>query len=1131
MAGFLKIVCKYCLYSLLLVGVGLGLVLFVWWMEWPLFSVAVMLGAIALLILLVMVVRQLRVWFNKRRYVHHVLTTDPSLLAQEAPSIEPSSITRAWERGMGVLRNSPRGRRENPVHTQPWVIQFGTPGSIACTASSGSEPLRWHFLPDMVLLELDDVFLSPTPTPEQHDAWEFLLSRLLETRGGTTRRRAAGTAPEALLATVDARALGGDSLEPVTSRARQLHARLRELQTLFEARIPLYVTVTGLEALPGMTSLLKTLSRDQRAELLGERFPLPDEAHTSLLSPEACAARAVDQAARTLRRALLTRAAEGFPPDGDELQLFSGLARLQQGLTVFLEPLFRLTPHMSAPLLRGIVFVAGTESHAIEQHSLLMSTTLQTTPSAQASTFTADLLSRVLPAERAIPQASGVSSLRERFWGLGFACWYLALFVFCGLTAATTVYNWNTLRNAPDYSAEAPADKTFQRLHYFEDALRRWWLPSLGLDRMEVEREAANTRYVTDMRQQIPATLLALTTAQGPRQKNEKQLELIQRLLWLSEAVDLRRSEGSAAALREQPFPAASGAETVWSTSFGDAFLNYLDRESPDALAQITTALRTALQRALGQNESQLFERLTDFVNANLAHKSVTLSEFWPNIPRGSTAFMTVPPAYTAAGFADLSRRMSRLYADGTESPFTDKPFWKHYLADYAAVWHNYALNADQAWNNESTLSTLAALTAETNLIKTPSARLLARMASELQPLAGQDAPSWVNDVFLLNAMVALVSQTGETDPGEKLGTLSILLGTLKTGGPALAQIRDYLVETRDARGVFRAIAALREYEQSLQELRRTQLSPEGSFTLAAMHFGGKQYGDAAQSACTQAEARLGEVFRLLHVRPETGRARPGQTQPLSLSPAVALLRGQLRLAMHGIISEAALELQRQWEGNVLSLMALAPIDPGPLFAEKGVVRQFLAERAAPFMDRKIESFVPRMWDGHVFPFTEDFLQYAQKGSTISQVTPKESYDVRLRSQTSSVNPEALERLQYVEVSLAGPEGTTTLKNQNYPSEKVFTYKPGSSGGVTLRLSFPTLTLTRNYTNFVEFLYEFAYGERIFDPQDFPQSAERMELLNINRVVVRLLPANASEVLAAQDITPIPLPERIVKVW
>ena len=1172
MLEFLKKICKISLWGLLVLFLGAGLLLFVWWMGWPLFTVAVGIGVAGMVVLLFMAIRQIRIWLNKRRYVHHVLTNDPSLRPAEKTEIGESPMHLAWERGMSMFARSPRSRRENPFYSQPWGLLFGSEPSLEASPPAG-EPLRWHFLPDMVLLEISEAFLDPSPSAETRTAWEYFLSRLLEVR--------AKEPPESVLATVDAKALASGDTDALRRRARQLHARIRELLALYEARLPLYVTVTGLETVPGMRDLLDTLPDAERSRPLGECFPLPHDEAVCPLSPETCASRSVEQAVRRLRRVLITRAGEGAPPDGDDLSALSGLAGLEPGLAVFLEPLFRGTPHAAAPLLRGVLFTAGASSldapacpvppsapaRPISAPAALLADTLileplpvkdaghDETPPSQLTVapksahpepkiqadikacFTDELFSRILPGERPVRLHARNASLRERLTAIAFGGWYLALFVFCGLVAANTVYHWHSLRDAPAAAASpdrlTDAENTFRRMRHFEDADRRWWLPTLGLGRIGGEREKAKARFVGDMRELLPPALSSLSpvrTTRAPGKPDARQMERMQRLLWMSEAVDLRRRTGTADAMREQPFPATSADESgIWSLAFGDSFLAYLDREDDAALPSLTASLRNALRQNMGGNEARLFDQIVGITDETLSYRAVTLAEFWPNVPRGGRGFLAVRPSFTAAGYAELTRRMERLYADATGDSYTDKPFWRQYLADYADAWRTFAMNADRAWRDVDQVFTLENLTAEPEMVKTPSVRLLARMAAELRPLSA-NAPEWVNDVFLLNALTEASALSGDTDPGEKLGTLSILLGGLKTSDTALAQVRDYLLRTRDLRGLFRAVSALREYEQSLIELRQTMLSPEGSFTLAAIHYGGKQYGDAAQSAFSRAETQLQDAFRVLHVRPEQGRARAGQTQSAETSPAAVLLRGQLRLFAHAVVTKAAMELQRQWESNVLaaSLMSQAP---GPLFADQGVANLFLTERAAPFLNRQVGGYLSQNWNGEIFPFTEDFLTYIQQGQVASLITPKESYAVRLRSQTPSVNRDATERLQFLELSLAGEEGPTVLKNQNYPVEKTFTYKPSTSGGVTLRFNFPSLTLSVSYPSFPDFLRDFAYGERVFGIQNFPDSAERMEALNIRSITVRILPSNAGEVLAAEAAQPMPLPERIVKVW
>lgn len=1188
----------YYLMLLALAGIAAALVFgLAWWFDWPLLAGAVIICTLAACAVLYAAGRRLLIWRNKRRYIHEVLDSDPAKRAVEA---EIGPMAAAWREGMACLSRTPLARRENPAYARPWAILLGREGSGARTlaqAAAGeplgpgrTAPLRWHFLPEAVLLEPGRDFVSASPSPQNEADWEDLLAGI-----ASARKR---EPLNAVIVTTDAPSLlAADAEEAMRASGRRIRSRIRDLLAVSSASLPVYVLVTKLDRLPGMAGFLRALPPEDDG-FLGAVFDLPDgPSAPGPATPAASADEALMRCAAGVRERIM-RHALASPPEGDVLYAPESLSGLRKGLTALLETLFQPTPHDLSPLLRGVLFTSSRQDDpsqtaeketaagrpATGQLSALPEPNMPLNPNAprllsaspmplsfasEAASpgprngsegrprFVASLFSRLIPGDRNLfrPVARRVSG------GLlcsGLAAWYLLLFAFCGIIAANVIHNGQSLRAAsaegilkPGPDGTTPSALPFltdpaalsdplvlsgARIGILRDAERRWWFPALGLDRVQAERREEEARFAARMRDVVMPQVLASVT-QAPRRKAGIPYDQLRRLLWLQETAAVKRDTGGVAAMREQPFPAPGEKGSPWTLAFGEHYLRYVDLLDGASLSMLQSRLADAANRLLSGNGDSLFAYLETLINTEQVRNTVPLSRFWPSVPAGSPHFASVPPIYTAQGYAALRENMLHMLgmnANGDGANLEDQPFWKAYQARYIAAWADFAANADNAWMNVTRVDSLYEIGTLGPRETDPYLRLLDCMATELEPVRkSAAAPAWVKDLYLVHALSELVRLSGDVKPESLLATPSVIAGAFNSSVRDLDVLRARLLERRDVSSLLKAITALRNYQASLQDLRGVLGSNEGSLELARVQFGGKAYGDPDKSGFAQADRYLTDMLKALGIFPEKSRDAQDRPDLGTRSPSAALLYGPVRFLAHAVTCTAASELQRQWQSSVVAPGSLVPEADRieALFGDQGLVTAFLANNAAPFLNREVGSYGPRRWKGIDFPFAADFLNFAQQGQVARVNAPKDAYEIPIVSQTGGVNPDASERLQYAELTLNCRKENFTLRNSNYPEEKVFTYKPAECGPARLDLSFPSLKLRYEYESFPDFLAEFSYGEREFGPQDFPQAADRMNELGLRRITVRMLPENAAEVLAAQGMPSSPLPERITSVW
>ncbi len=85
------------------------------------------------------------------------------------------------------------------------------------------------------------------------------------------------------------------------------------------------------------------------------------------------------------------------------------------------------------------------------------------------------------------------------------------------------------------------------------------------------------------------------------------------------------------------------------------------DKTGTENLHKRLTALTTVF---LGQDVESIFKRLSQLSLARSPKDEFPLSRYWPNSPRASAGFASVPAIYTAAGYKHLSSRLDDLAAE-----------------------------------------------------------------------------------------------------------------------------------------------------------------------------------------------------------------------------------------------------------------------------------------------------------------------------------------------------------------------------------------------------------------------------------------------------------------------------------
>jgi len=280
-------------------------------------------------------------------------------------------LRRSFRRGLKSLQNlaSHRDRRLRV----PWFLLCGQAGSrppnlladARLSLSLGPPDdrdlasdlgLAWWFLDFGAVLDLaGDYVLRRDGHSSDAGGWRAFLHLLQQHRPERPL--------DGVILTLSCRDLlvesGDPDLQPrLYRRADILQSKLREAQKELGLLLPVYVAITGCEALPGFSSFVEALPASQRDELFGWSNPYRLDAEYR--------DRWADEAFSRIRRRLqnVQIAIHREPPSGrnaDRIFLFPDHVEILRGpVATTLRRLFETDAYQSPPMLRGIYLCGST---------------------------------------------------------------------------------------------------------------------------------------------------------------------------------------------------------------------------------------------------------------------------------------------------------------------------------------------------------------------------------------------------------------------------------------------------------------------------------------------------------------------------------------------------------------------------------------------------------------------------------------------------------------------------------------------------------------------------------------------------------------------------------------------------
>ncbi|MGC2855980.1 type VI secretion protein IcmF/TssM N-terminal domain-containing protein [Novispirillum sp. DQ9] len=265
--------------------------------------------------------------------------------------------------------------REHAANRQetPWIAMLGPPGSgksAALAAAGGGRPLlplegadaapaggAWAF-DQGIVIDVPGLALDwPRDGAEGSAAADQTWSAFLETAGKARPSRPI----DGVVLTIPAdRLIGPDALgrDALMAAGQALHRRLRDMESWFGLRLPVYLLVSRCDVVPGFTGFWSQVPVERHHEMFGWSNPHSVDAAFTPAWMDA----AFDDLAGALRGLQMSLAAAALPPVGDhdatgDLVLFPGaFDALRAPVRALAGLMFQSTAYREGFFLRGVYF-------------------------------------------------------------------------------------------------------------------------------------------------------------------------------------------------------------------------------------------------------------------------------------------------------------------------------------------------------------------------------------------------------------------------------------------------------------------------------------------------------------------------------------------------------------------------------------------------------------------------------------------------------------------------------------------------------------------------------------------------------------------------------------------------------
>jgi len=1144
-----------------------GAVLLARYEGWPTWAAAVMVASVLALVVLGLFLRR---YFYRRReasFIKRVVAQDQKSVdaapAQERKKLQ--ELQDRWTAAVRILRASKLKHRGDPLYTLPWFMIFGETASGKSTSVSharlttiltdagpakgiaGTRNCDWWFFEEAVVLDTTGRYAIPLDQEADREEWERFLSLLSRYRRREPLSGLVVTLP------VD-RLLGGDP-DKLAEYGRSIRLRVDQLMRTLGAKFPVYVLLTKLDLVLGMTALCDLLPKEERGQAMG--LLNADER----LAPEEFAGTALAHVSRRLKDMRLLLAVNAGQADGKAALFPDEFERLIPLIQAFIQGAFSENPYQETPYLRGFFISSGRQSGMTRSSVLGSLESLKDKqwrlPDTGRGLFLHDFFSTILPRERGLfRHIDEYLSWRSATRSLGLLAWMLTLLAVIGLSSLAFVKVRGAMEpvrtafpQTPRLGAGLDADLVHlgllrDKIVDMEKGLHGGLWPFMGLDQGDEALTELKRHYCVWFRHYalnpMDRTMngqLAALSQQGREGYMAKSLEY---LIWRIDVLNARERKTAAKLDGRDPVDglalAFGGRLPEVAAFIPDMYRSYAAWEEDSRLLERERRELQAWAARLIEFEGANLHWLTQWADARPELPAVTLDDFWTGLgqePDGAR----ISPAFTAKGQVEIEKLLAGLeeaVANRDHFQARSATFWLWYQQRFYEEWKVFALDFQMGQEKLAVREDWLSAAAAMSTLDNPYFKLLERMRTEFGAVDKiGPPPPWV---LIPERFAALLEYQRSK---QKSATLEVKVeGEVKTGvAKVLGAFNERVLSRIDK--IVQGTATFDDYMKQLGAFQPITASKEAAFRFTTQHYGSAGAAvpnqppapdKPGQAPATTVEGGQPTAVDLSVAALHRMRLLLGDGHP-SEEVIWQIVSGPLTFLVILATDESACSLNDLWQAQVLAEVRNVPQAEmwEALFGQKGLVNAFVQGPAKPFLRRNVRGWFSGNWLGVPFPFEPHFLDLLEAGGLRrQQVQPK--YTVRIEALPTNVNTEANSEPNSVSLRMQCAAKVQQLDNFNYRDSQEFTWEPTTCGEVSIEIVFREATLKKTWPGpwgFRDFLREFRDGSEIYVPRDSPDKQSILEGLGITHIQVNYTISGAKPVLDLSDYPPLLPPQSV----
>ncbi|MFP4033946.1 MAG: type VI secretion protein IcmF/TssM N-terminal domain-containing protein [Desulfovermiculus sp.] len=1137
-----------------------GCYLLALWRGWPLWMGGAVFAGILAGVFLVLFLRRLYFRRREKRFVRRVIDHDESVIQAAAQAEQPQlrELQARWARAVETLRRSKLRLRGDPLYVLPWYMILGETGSGKTTAvkqadlsaiqtdltdTSPAGPaglgstrnVDWWFFEQAVILDTAGRYAIPQDKGVDSSEWEEFLALL------TRYRRKEPL--DGLVVTVAADTLLSQSRQKLAEYGLSLRRRIDEMMQSMGARFPVYVLVTKLDQVLGLSSLLDLLSEDEARQAMGLALDGP------ISEPDKTAWDAVEQVSnrlRELRLPLLLQAQSAHP---GAFLLPLELTALAPGLAGFMRGCFGPNPYTETPFLRGIFFSSARQSGRART-SLLHTTRLFADslevpqPQSERGMFLTDLFASILPRDRGIfAPLKSFLHWRASARNLALTAWLLLAFCLAGVLSYSYVQTRESLEMVAEPFPRPPQitheiDQDLYRLSLFAESIKLLeehsgpvWMRRMGFDHAHRAGKELKKTHVDLFQHQVLFPLdqeLNQTFSRMDSKERSQNIRLyityaVWRLNMIQGQLDGHTPDSFALPVDDILALVLGGRMPEIAPMFENAYVSYLQWVGVRQVLQAEAdELRMWLNRLIAQEGTGL-HWLVDWAREQQDLDPVTLGDFWEGSNWGRSTQAEVEGVFTPPGSAaieDFLQQIKTATEDREAFARQEKRFRSWYADQYYQAWEDFAADFSQGQNRLLSPRDWQHQAAKMATLDNPYFQFLERIDTAFEPISDlQPSPALgllAGDFLKLRQAVATqkkdvplakqLEQKGSQDARKLLG-----------------QVDSQALKSLEAQK--KAAKALGTYMDALHNFLPPTSSTEKGYTFASKLYASN--GSNSSTPLDDADAALLTLQGLMDAHK--------QSKLDNSETFWDVFQGPLTYMIAYLTNEASCQIQQLWENRVLSAVDNTPQSKlrQKLFGDQGLVLKFASKQAGPFLQRTRQGWSPKRIKDIAFPFESSFLRFLDTASQNVEAV-QDKYTVHISGRPTDVNKNATVDPVSTRLELECADGVQELENFNYPVSRDFEWKPDTCRDVTLFIHFPDFSVRTAWTGptgMQDFLQDFSGNSRTFQPDDFPKHQDKLQDLGLTSLTVNydLKGARPVKALVHQNV-PQP-PEKISWCW